>query len=59
VQIIVADGAIASQVVRESIGSVVSKGEMELPDQRLGFRHGTIVRDPDGHAVEFVEPSSQ
>ncbi len=59
VRVIVADGATASQVARESRGSVVSKEEMELPDERLGFRRGTIVRDPDGHAVEFVEPSSQ
>jgi catechol 2,3-dioxygenase-like lactoylglutathione lyase family enzyme len=59
VRVIVADGATAFQVARESKGSIVSKAEMELPDERLGFRRGTIVRDPDGHAVEFVEPSSQ
>jgi catechol 2,3-dioxygenase-like lactoylglutathione lyase family enzyme len=59
VRVIVADGATGSQVARESRGSVVSKVEMDLPDERLGFRRGAIVRDSDGHAVEFVEPSSQ
>jgi hypothetical protein len=59
VRVIVADGATAFQVARQSRGSIVSEGAIELPDERLGFRSGTIVRDPDGHAVEFVEPSSQ
>jgi hypothetical protein len=35
------------------------QGDMELLDERRGFRRGTIVRDPDGQAVAFVEPSSQ
>jgi len=59
VQLIVASGVPASRVARESGAPVVSTGETELPDPRLGFRHGTIVRDPDGHAIELVEPLAQ
>lgn len=28
----------------------------ELPDAQLGFRKSVVFRDPDGHAVQIVEP---
>jgi catechol 2,3-dioxygenase-like lactoylglutathione lyase family enzyme len=33
----------------------VSPGPVALPDDRLGFTQGLIVRDPDGHAMEVVQ----
>ncbi|HSC27706.1 MAG TPA: VOC family protein [Vicinamibacterales bacterium] len=33
----------------------VSPGAVRLADSRMGYRQGTLVRDPDGHAVMIVE----
>jgi len=32
----------------------VSPGVVRLPDDRLGFTSGSLLRDPDGHAVRLV-----
>lgn len=34
---------------------LVSAGVVLLPRAELGFRYGLLVRDPDGHPIEFVE----
>jgi catechol 2,3-dioxygenase-like lactoylglutathione lyase family enzyme len=34
---------------------LISLGAIALPDARLGFHKGLLLRDPDGHAVELVE----
>lgn len=34
----------------------VSDGLVSFTDLRLGIKRGTVVRDPDGHAVRLVEP---
>jgi hypothetical protein len=34
---------------------LVSPGPVRVPDRPLGFRAGLLARDPDGHAVAFVE----
>ncbi len=34
----------------------ISPGAVRLPDRQLGFSRGYLVRDPDGHAMEVVEP---
>ncbi|MBZ5537240.1 MAG: VOC family protein [Acidobacteriia bacterium] len=34
---------------------LVSSGVITLPDSRLGFSRGFLVRDPDGHVMELVE----
>ena len=34
---------------------LVSSGLIALPDTKLGFRRGFLVRDPDGHVMELVE----
>lgn len=34
---------------------LVSTGLVALPDQRLGFARGLLVRDPDGHVMQLVE----
>lgn len=33
--------------------TVVSPGVVTMADDRLGFREGALVRDPDGHAVQL------
>lgn len=33
-----------------------SAGVVDLPVAEMGFRRAVIVRDPDGHAVQLVEP---
>jgi catechol 2,3-dioxygenase-like lactoylglutathione lyase family enzyme len=35
---------------------LVSAGEVELPDTKLGFSTGLMARDPDGHALLLLEP---
>lgn len=34
----------------------ISPGVVTLPDTTLGFRKGLFLRDPDGHAMQVVEP---
>jgi catechol 2,3-dioxygenase-like lactoylglutathione lyase family enzyme len=45
-----AERQLQSQKVR-----LVSSGAVPLPDERLGFHKGLLLRDPDDHAVEIVE----
>lgn len=33
----------------------VSSGVTSLPDSRLGFQRGVLVRDPDGHVMQLTE----
>lgn len=33
----------------------VSTGVVALPDKRLGFERGFLVRDPDGHVMQVIE----
>jgi catechol 2,3-dioxygenase-like lactoylglutathione lyase family enzyme len=34
----------------------ISAAAVDVPDGSAGFRKAVLVRDPDGHAVEIVEP---
>jgi len=36
--------------------ALISSGIVALPKAELGFQAGLLVRDPDGHAIELVEP---
>ncbi len=45
-----------ARALREGHVAMISPGAVVLPDQRLGFSRGMLVRDPDGHAMEVVEP---
>jgi len=56
VQLVVADASAAYRVAREARASLVSGEGIAISDPRLGFRRGALLRDPDGHAVELVEP---
>lgn len=49
-----AEAAAAS--VRAAAFDWVSSGAVTLAEPTLGFRQGVLVRDPDGHAVNLVNP---
>ncbi len=54
--VLVPDAQAAAQVVRRGKFRFISPGPVDLPDAALGFRRGFLVRDPDGHAVQLVQP---
>lgn len=44
----------AFERLRAGRAAFVSPGVVALPDARLGFGKGLLVRDPDGHALQLV-----
>jgi catechol 2,3-dioxygenase-like lactoylglutathione lyase family enzyme len=46
----------ATQSLRRSRSAFVSAGAVALPESKAGLRKSVVVRDPDGHAVQIVEP---
>jgi catechol 2,3-dioxygenase-like lactoylglutathione lyase family enzyme len=46
----------AAQTLRNSRSAFISTGAVELPDGKVGFRKAVTARDPDGHAIQIVEP---
>jgi catechol 2,3-dioxygenase-like lactoylglutathione lyase family enzyme len=44
----------AAGALIETGAGLVSPGVVTLPDARLGFGRGLLVRDPDGHVLELV-----
>jgi catechol 2,3-dioxygenase-like lactoylglutathione lyase family enzyme len=55
ITLIVNDVEAVAKRLRENNIRFVSDQVRTLPDDRLGFKRGVIVLDPDGHAVELVE----
>jgi catechol 2,3-dioxygenase-like lactoylglutathione lyase family enzyme len=53
--LVVEDAEAAAQRMRSGRYDFVSSGVIQLPDARLGFRRGFLVRDPDGHLMRIVE----
>ncbi len=49
------DSASVEQRVRAGKFTFVSPGVVALSDQKLGFKKGLLVRDPDGHALLLTE----
>lgn len=45
----------AERRLRAAHATFVSPGAVPLPDSRLGFSRGVLIRDPDGHALEVVQ----
>jgi catechol 2,3-dioxygenase-like lactoylglutathione lyase family enzyme len=45
----------AAGALRSNKTHFVSSGVTSLPDAALGYRKALLVRDPDGHVLEFVE----
>ncbi len=52
---VTSDAKAAEEQLRRENVSLVSSGVISLPEEKLGFRKGVLVRDPDGHAVELAE----
>jgi catechol 2,3-dioxygenase-like lactoylglutathione lyase family enzyme len=53
--LIVKDVEAAAKRLQENNVRFVSDQTQTLPDDKLGFKKGILVRDPDGHAVELIE----
>lgn len=47
------DGAVKQ--IRAGDYKFVSSGVVEVPENKLGFKRGVLVRDPDGHVMRIVE----
>ena len=56
IRLVVSDPGGALRAVRQGQGSTVSPEPVAVPDARIGFRRGALVRDPDGHALLLAEP---
>lgn len=56
--LIVENTSALSQRVREGHFAFVSPGVVDLPESKLGFEKGFLVRDPDGHAMKIVQGRS-
>lgn len=46
---------VADEVLRNARPALVPVGAVTYPDARRGYRKSTLLRDPDGHAVQIVE----
>ena len=46
----------AVRTTRAAHAPWVSAGVVTLPERLLGFTKGLLVRDPDGHAIQSLEP---
>lgn len=53
--LVVRDTAAIMQQLRMHQSNFVSPGVVRVPEKRLGFRKGLLVRDPDGHAMRLIE----
>jgi catechol 2,3-dioxygenase-like lactoylglutathione lyase family enzyme len=49
------DAQVAALALRASGATFLSPEPVIVPEARLGFRKGLLVRDPDGHVMEVVE----
>lgn len=54
--IVAADLDATARILRDRKYVFVSSGLVKLPDARLGFQSGFLVRDPDGHIVDITRP---
>lgn len=45
--------------LRENDYTFISPSTVTIPDKRLGFKKGFLVRDPDGHVMQIVEKQSE
>jgi catechol 2,3-dioxygenase-like lactoylglutathione lyase family enzyme len=53
--LVAADVDGVAKTLRERGAPFISPGAVTLPDDRLGFTRGLLVRDPDGHVMEVVQ----
>ena len=54
-KLVTSDAAAAAQRVRAGTFALVSPGTVALPEATLGFKKGFLLRDPDGHVMQFTE----
>jgi len=45
----------AARRLQQNRSAFVSTGVVTQPDEQAGYRKSVVARDPDGHAVQFVE----
>ncbi|MFQ4141154.1 VOC family protein [Chlorogloeopsis sp. ULAP02] len=53
--LVVKDAEAIAQRLRLSKSAFVSSRVVRIPGERLGFKKGFLVRDPDGHVMRIVE----
>jgi hypothetical protein len=54
--LITADAAAALRATRGSACGTLSPDVVTPAEPALGFAHGLLLRDPDGHALQVVQP---
>jgi len=52
---VVEDAEAVAKQLRPGPYTFVSTDLVTLPDDRLGFNKGFLVRDPDGHVMQVIE----
>lgn len=45
----------AARRLQQARYALISSGVITLGDEEAGYRKSVLARDPDGHAVQFVE----
>ncbi len=55
-RLVTGDTAAAARWVENGHSALVSSGAVALPKAELGFTKGLLVRDPDGHPMQLVQP---
>ena len=45
----------AARQLQQARSALISTGAVAVPEQQAGYRKSVVARDPDGHAVQFVE----
>ncbi|HEU4370333.1 MAG TPA: VOC family protein [Methylomirabilota bacterium] len=56
-RLVASDAEAAHRVMRSgACGGIISPGVVAPAEPALGFARGSLVRDPDGHALQIVQP---
>jgi catechol 2,3-dioxygenase-like lactoylglutathione lyase family enzyme len=53
--LVVKDAAATAQKLQRHQATFISPSVVVIPGQKLGFKKGFLVRDPDGHVMRLVE----
>ncbi len=55
-QLVAPDAGRAAAMLRRRTVRFISPRVIDVPEDGLGFDRGILVRDPDGHAMEVIQP---
>ena len=55
ITMVVADATAAAERLEQAGVPLISSGPVDLTESMFDFRHGFLVRDPDGHAIRIIE----